>query len=63
MPFALGSLQTKVAGARKYTELVKLAKAGREPLLAFLQLAFGRALPSAVRAHPHSHTHTSTHLA
>ena len=46
VPFALSSLQTKVAGSRKVTELLKLSKAGREPMLDFLQLSFGRSLPT-----------------
>jgi uncharacterized membrane protein YgcG len=45
VPFALNSLQSKVAGSRKKDELVKLAKAGREPLLIFFDLAFGFPLP------------------
>ena len=45
VPFALPALQTKVAGARKSTELFKIAKAGRPALLDFLSLSFGRPLP------------------
>lgn len=45
VPFAINSLQSKVAGSRKKDELVKLAKAGREPLLVFFDLAFGFPLP------------------
>lgn len=45
VPFALNSLQSKVAGSRKKDELIKLAKAGREPLLVFFDLAFGFPLP------------------
>ena len=47
VPFALASLQAKVAGSRKATELLKIAKAGRRPLLDFLALSFGRPLPIA----------------
>lgn len=46
VPFALASLQSKVAGARKSTELVKIAKAGRPALLDFLSVAFGTPLPA-----------------
>jgi hypothetical protein len=45
VPFALSPLQSKVAGSRKNTELLKLAKAGTTPLLDFLQLSFGRPVP------------------
>lgn len=45
VPFAINSLQSKVAGSRKKDELLKIAKAGREPLLTFLDLAFGFPLP------------------
>ena len=45
VPFALPALQSKVAGARKSTELLKIAKAGRPALLDFLRLSFGRGLP------------------
>ena len=45
IPFALTSLQTKVAGSRKKDELIKIARSGRKPLLDFLGLAFGRPLP------------------
>ena len=48
VPFALPALQTKVAGARKSTELLKIAKAGRPALLDFLHLSFGRPLPVGV---------------
>ena len=34
-----------MAGARKSTELLKIAKAGRPALLDFLRLSFGRGLP------------------
>ena len=44
VPFALASLQSKIAGARKATELVKIAKAGRPALLDFLSVAFGTPL-------------------
>ena len=44
VPFALPALQTKVAGARKSTELLKIAKAGRPALLDFLHLSFGHPL-------------------
>uniref|UniRef100_A0A7S3TAI6 Poly A polymerase head domain-containing protein n=1 Tax=Emiliania huxleyi TaxID=2903 RepID=A0A7S3TAI6_EMIHU len=47
VPFALSSLQSKVAGSRKKDELVKIARAGREPLLTFLDLSFGFPLPNA----------------
>lgn len=50
VPFALTSLQGKVAGSRKVVELLKIGRAGRTPLLEFLQLAFGRRLPAAVPA-------------
>ena len=42
VPFAILPLQTKVAGSRKCTELVKISKAGVTPLLNFLEMAFGR---------------------
>ena len=42
VPFALSPLQSKVAGSRKATELLKIAKAGNAPLLDFLSLSFGR---------------------
>ena len=42
VPFALTPLQSKVAGSRKNTELLKIAKAGKAPLLDFLDLAFGK---------------------
>lgn len=47
VPFSLLSLQTKVAGSRKGTELLKIAKAGRQPLVAFMELSFGRQIADA----------------
>jgi hypothetical protein len=51
VPFALAPLQSKVAGSRKNTELLKIAKAGTTPLLDFFTLAFGRKvmMPHATR--------------
>ncbi|KAL3930104.1 MAG: hypothetical protein SGPRY_001682, partial [Prymnesium sp.] len=46
VPFALHPLQGKVAGARKVTELLKIAKAGRSALLDFLELSFSHPFPS-----------------
>ena len=46
VPFALGALQGKVAGSRKNTELLKIAKSGQAPLLDFMRLAFGQSVPN-----------------
>lgn len=39
---ALDCLPHQVAGSRKVTELLKISKSGRAPLVAFMELAFGR---------------------
>lgn len=46
VPFALRPLQGKVAGARKVTELLKIAKSSRGALLDFLELSFSHPFPS-----------------
>ena len=52
VPFAIPSLQSKVAGSRKVTELVKIAKAGRTPLIDFLDLSFGREVRNVTTGSP-----------
>ena len=39
---AFDCLPHQVAGSRKVTELLKISKSGRAPLVAFMELAFGR---------------------
>ena len=44
VPFALASLQTKVAGSRKFMELRKVSTLGLDATLDFLEFAFGRVI-------------------
>ena len=60
-PFALGALESKVAGSRKFAELRKVAAEGPQPTLAFMHFAFGRAIGEQSTRTPPPPTPAPTH--